>query len=140
MSEPAPQEVSVTGGTVKDIEDSYPPAPAFKDKGLPTPDMFSRFLILEGWSHWFFRLGFASIFFVNAIYAVFKPASFASLLEANVIASAIGHTDLMVKFAIINDLLLGIFIVGGWRKQLVYGWAGAWLLLPAGLKLMNLVF
>jgi hypothetical protein len=109
-------------------------------KGLPTPDIFTKFLVLEGWSHWFFRLGFASIFFVNALYAVFEPTSFSDVLEQNIIASKIGQIDLLVKFAIINDLLLSIFIVGGWRKQMVYTWAGAWLLMPAGLKLMNLVF
>jgi hypothetical protein len=103
------------------------------------PDTFGRFLILEGFSHWFFRLGFASIFFVNAVYATFEPASFSGVLEANPVASAIGMTDFMVKIAICNDLILAVFIIGGWRKRWVYAWAGAWLLLVAGLKLMNLV-
>lgn len=104
------------------------------------PDMLSKFLVLEGPTHWLFRLGFASIFLVNAIFAVFEPGSFASVVETNVISSAIGFTDLMVKIAIANDLILAVFIIGGWRKRLVYAWAGAWLILVAGMKLMNLVF
>ncbi len=102
--------------------------------------MFGKYLILGGWSHWFFRLGFASIFLINAIYAIFEPQSFAGVLENNIIASQIGATDLMVKIAIFNDLILSVFILGGWRKQMVYAWAGAWLLLPAGMKLMNLIW
>jgi hypothetical protein len=107
---------------------------------LSRPDVFSEFLILHGFTHWFFRLGFASIFLVNAVYAIFEPDSFAGVLEANPIASAIGFTDFMVKIAIVNDLLLSIFIIGGWRKKEVYAWAGAWLLMVAALKLMNLLF
>lgn len=125
--------------TLAELEKLRQNKPQGNRKHIQRPDMFTKFLVLEGWSHWFFRLGFASIFFVNALYAVFEPASFAGVLEKNLIASQIGHTNLMVQIAIINDLLLSVFIVGGWRKQLVYTWAGAWLLMPAGLKLMNLV-
>lgn len=127
--------------TMAEIASKLPPKPVSAEakRLIPTPDMFSKFLILEGWSHWFFRFGFASIFFVNAVYAVFEPTSFAAVLEANPVASALGMTDLMVKIAICNDLILSVFIIGGWRKRWVYAWAGAWLLLVAGLKLMNLV-
>lgn len=114
------------------------PAPARK-KLLPGPDaVFGKFLILEGWSHWFFRLGFASIFFINAVYAALEPQAFADLLAANPLSRALGQTDLLIKITMVNDLLLTIFIVGGWRKRMVYAWAGGWLLLVAGLKLMNL--
>lgn len=128
--------------TMAQIEDTLPPRPVTADKKklIPTPDVFSKYLILEGWSHWFFRFGFASIFFVNAIYAVAEPASFSGVLEANPVARAIGMTDFMVQIAIVNDIILSAFILAGWRKRLVYAWAGLWLLLIAGLKLMNLIF
>jgi hypothetical protein len=109
-------------------------------KRFPKPDIFTKFLILEGWTHWLFRLGFASIFFVNAIYATVEPESFISLLENNPIASLLGHAEFLVKIAMVNDLLLSVCIIGGWRKHMVYAWAGTWLLIIAGLKLMNLFF
>lgn len=128
--------------TLEEIAASQPSRsnPNESKKHLSTPDVFSKFLILEGFTHWFFRLGFASIFFVNAVYAIFEPESFATVLESNPVASAIGMIDFMVKIAIFNDLILAVFIVGGWRKKWVYAWAGAWLLMVAGLKLMNLFF
>jgi hypothetical protein len=130
---PAPQP------TLSEIADSLPPKAEPSKRTLPRPDAFSKFLILEGWSHWFFRFGFASIFFINAVYAAFDPKSFTDMLAANPIASALGHHERMVQFTMVNDLLLAVFIVGGWRKRMVYAWAGVWLLLVAGLKLMNLV-
>lgn len=128
--------------TLEQLAASQPAAPVAvpQKKIIGRPDMFSKFLVLEGFTHWFFRLGFASIFLVNAVYATLDPESFTVLLEKNPVASAIGFTDLMLKFALVNDLLLAIFIIGGWRKQWVYAWAGAWLLLVAGLKMMNLFF
>ncbi len=127
--------------TMAEIAEGLPPQIPIAEKNhLPRPDAFSKFLILEGWSHWFFRFGFASIFLVNAIYATIEPESFTSMLAANPVANAIGHHDLMVKITMVNDLLLAIFIIGGWRKRLVYAWAGMWLLLVAGLKMMNLFY
>lgn len=125
--------------TMEEIAASLPAGAETKSARKNMPDkVFGKFLILEGWSHWFFRLGFASIFLVNAVYAAIEPESFTDLLDANQIARLIGHAGLMVKFAMVNDLLLSILIVGGWRKRMVYAWAGAWLLMVAGLKLMNL--
>jgi hypothetical protein len=126
--------------TMAEIAASLPARdlPTDAKKRLSRPDIFNKFLILEGFSHWFFRLGFASIFLVNAVYAAIEPASFTDMLVANPITNAIGYHDFMLKIAMVSDLLLGIFIIGGWRKRWVYAWAGAWLLLVAGLKLMNL--
>lgn len=107
-------------------------------KSLPNTDMLPKFLILEGWSHWFFRLGFASIFFVTAVSAALEPESFTGMLRDNLVAGPIGYHDIMVKIAMVNDLLLTVLIIGGWRKRLTYAWAGIWLILVAGLKLMNL--
>lgn len=125
--------------TLEQIENNQPksPTPPGVVKQQFRPDVFSKFLVLEGPTHWLFRLGFASIFLVNAVYATLEPQSFIDMLNNNPVASLIGHADFMVKIAMVNDLLLGIFIIGGWRKRLVYAWAGLWLLLVAGLKLMN---
>lgn len=101
--------------------------------------IWSKMSVTEVLSHWLFRLGFASIFLVNATYAFINPDDFTKLLAENAIAKHIGHADLLVKCASVNDLLIGILILGGWRKKLTYAWAGAWLLIVASLKLMNLV-
>ncbi len=89
---------------------------------------------------WAYRIGFATIFLVNAIYAAIHPEDFVKLLENNIVASKIGFANQMVMFTAVNDLVLGILILTGWKKRLVNAWAGIWLILVAGLKLMNLVF
>jgi hypothetical protein len=50
----------------------------------------------------------------------------------------IGHADLLVKFVIFNDLALGLFILVNIQKKITYIWAGTWLLIVAGIKMMNL--
>lgn len=87
-----------------------------------------------------FVVGFASIFIANAIDAIENPAGFAKVIDNNIIAKHIGASELMVWIAIINDLILGALILTGWKKKYIYAWAGAWLILVAGMKLMNLVF
>lgn len=94
---------------------------------------------LESIFAWVFRFGFASIFLVNAVYAAVHPEEFTVMLKNNPITNAIGFTELMLKIAMVNDLLLGILLIVGWRQKLVYAWAGAWLIIVAGIKLMNLV-
>jgi hypothetical protein len=85
-----------------------------------------------------FRIGFASIFLVNSVYAAIRPQDFIDLLSNNPIASATGLAEVMVKIAMVNDLFLSILILSGWRKKHVYMWAGIWLLMVASIKLMNL--
>lgn len=117
---------------------------AIVDQNLPVVEKQTKWFVrpefLGALRHGVFRLGFASIFLVNAIYAAFHPHDFTSLLNANLIARLLGHADFMVKIAMVNDLLIGIFILLNRHKKVVYTWAGCWLLLVAMLKLMNLVF
>lgn len=87
-----------------------------------------------------FRLGFASIFLVNSLYAALRPSDFTELLYANPLTNSLGYTDTMVKAAMVNDLLLGVLILCGWRKKLVFAWAGVWLLMVTGIKTLNLFF
>ena len=87
-----------------------------------------------------FVVGFASIFIANAVDALENPEGFAKVGKSNAIAKHIGASDAMVWIAIVNDLILGALILTGWKKKYVYAWAGAWLILVAGMKLMNLVF
>lgn len=87
-----------------------------------------------------FVVGFASIFIANAIDAIENPNGFAKVIESNAIAKHIGASSVMVWIAIVNDLILGTLILTGWKKKYIYAWAGAWLILVAGMKLMNLVF
>lgn len=100
----------------------------------------ARSQLFDQLAHWLFRLGFASIFLVNAAYAAIHPEDFTSLLKDNFIATMIGHADQLVMITMFNDLFIGTLILVGVWKKYVYAWAGGWLLLVAGLKLMNLVF
>lgn len=107
------------------------PSPAAK-KQLVSPEF------LDGLYNWLFVLGFASIFLINSAYALWQPKSFTDLLYNNPVTNAIGLESLMVKFVVVNDLILGLLILLGKRKKLVYAYAGIWLLIVAGIKLMNL--
>lgn len=110
---------------------------------VPAQTILHRFVrpeFVEQLGSWLFRLGFASIFLVNSAYAAFQPADFTDLLNANLIGKLIGHSDFLVKIVIVNDLLIGAFVVMHKYKKVVYIWAGIWLLIVAGLKMMNLIF
>jgi hypothetical protein len=89
-----------------------------------------------------FRAGFASIFLVNSLTAILEPEGFRNLLEANVIGALLPATLIDVSIAIVavNDLALGIFILSGKKRTIVYAWAGIWLLIVASLKLMNFIW
>lgn len=85
-----------------------------------------------------FRMGFASIFLINSINAWLQPNDFIKLIENNPIIGLVGHIDLMVALIAVNDLILGILILSGRLKKLVYAWSGVWLLIVAAVKLMFL--
>lgn len=85
-----------------------------------------------------FQLGFASIFLVNGIIALGKPADFEGLLQAFPLAKQIGHIDWMITFAGINDLALGALILLGKARKLMWVWAGLWLAMVSIIKLIYL--
>ena len=101
----------------------------------PTTTLISSDNILQ----LLFRFGFASIFFVNSIYAALRPQEFTNLLYNNPVTSFIGYADLLVTITMVNDFVLGVLILSGWRKKYVFAWAGVWLLMVTGIKVMNLV-
>jgi hypothetical protein len=85
-----------------------------------------------------FQLGFASIFLVNGIIALGKPADFEGLLNAFPLAVQFGHIDWMITFAGINDLALGSLILLGKARKLMWVWAGLWLAMVSIIKLIYL--
>jgi hypothetical protein len=85
-----------------------------------------------------FQLGFASIFLVNGIVALGKPADFEGLLQAFPLAVQLGHIDWMITFAGINDLALGALILLGKARKIMWVWAGLWLAMVSIIKLIYL--
>jgi hypothetical protein len=85
-------------------------------------------------AHWLFFYGFASIFLINFVNAVVDPKSFQTLLNPNVFVPTFLPTRFMVNIAAVNDLAVGCFILSKWKKKWIYAWAGAWLLIVAGVK------
>lgn len=86
-----------------------------------------------------FTVGFASIFIVNGIVAWLNPHDFIVLLTTFPIAAWIGHVELMVVLAGVNDVLLGLLILSRRWKPYVLAYAGAWLALVTLIKLFTLV-
>lgn len=89
--------------------------------------------------YWFFKVGFASIFLINGIIALLRPAEFEALLGTFPIARAIGHIDIMVVLIGFNDLILGSLILSGKAKKFILAWAGFYLALVTMVKLVSLV-
>jgi len=88
---------------------------------------------------WIFRLGFATVFLANSWTAVVDSAGFLMLIENNFLARLAGHFQLQLYVIMANDLLLGVLILCGFRRQLVYAWAGAWLIIVTFFKITSLI-
>ena len=83
---------------------------------------------------WIFTAGFSSIFLINSLNAALKPNDFIRLIAANPLSRAVGHYGIMTKLILVNDLIIGVLILTGWKKKYVWAWAGIWLLIVAGIK------
>ena len=96
--------------------------------------------------HWFaklmFRGGFASIFFINAVVAVFEPESFKLLITENIVGQHLPEflVEIMRWFIAVNDLFIGAVILSGKWRYFIYIWSGMWLVLIAGIKFTNLIW
>lgn len=90
-------------------------------------------------SNLLFRIGFASIFIINAFVAWFEPSDFTKLMESNVVFSLIGHTEILVTLVGFNDFILGLLLLFKPSKY-VFLWAAAWLFGVTCLKTLNLIF
>ena len=85
-----------------------------------------------------FRVGFASIFLVNGLIALLKPEDFEKLLLSFPLAEAIGHIDIMIMIASINDLVLSGLILSGKYRKLIWAWAGTWFAMVSIIKFISL--
>jgi uncharacterized membrane protein YphA (DoxX/SURF4 family) len=86
-----------------------------------------------------FRFGFSTVFLINAWTAVVDPGGFLKLIESNFVARTVGHYQLQLYVIAINDLILGILILIGFRRKLVLAWAGIWLLIVTFFKATSLI-
>jgi hypothetical protein len=78
-----------------------------------------------------FVAGFASIFLINSLSATLQQGDLINLLAANPLSRSIGHYGVATQLIMVNNLLLGMLILSGWKKKYVWAWAGVWLLLVA---------
>lgn len=88
---------------------------------------------------WVFRIGFATIFLSNTWTALVDPQGFVKLMEGNFLARMVGHFEVQVYIIAINDFLLGLLILSGFKRRLVYAWAGAWLIIVTFFKATSLL-
>jgi hypothetical protein len=86
-----------------------------------------------------FSLGLASVFFVYAAVAYLHPETVSVAYSSNVIGNTIGHAALAVEISQFVNLFLGILaLLNRWRAT-VYALSGAWLLVIALFKVLNLL-
>lgn len=92
--------------------------------------------------NWFVRAGLASILLVNAVVAFRSPGDFEQLLGDNLLGSALpgNAIELLVGFAALNDMVLGLCVLFLPHRRLVFFWVSAWFLVVAGTKSMNLIW
>jgi hypothetical protein len=88
---------------------------------------------------WIFRVGFASIFLINCVNAWVRPADFQGLLNSFPLPLIRDHTSLFIKFAGLNDLILGSLILSGKFKRYIWAWAGVWLAIVSLVKLVHIL-
>jgi len=86
-----------------------------------------------------FRIGFATIFLTNAWTSLADPSSFLRLIDQNILGHLVGHYELQLYLIALNDSALGLLILSGYKKRLVYAWAGAWLLIVTFFKITSLL-
>jgi hypothetical protein len=80
--------------------------------------------ILDIFLDWAFRLGLGSVFIINSLTALIQPDGFRKLIEHNFIAQSVGHYQLQLYIIAVNDMLLGLILLSGFKKKYVYAWAG----------------
>jgi hypothetical protein len=86
-----------------------------------------------------FRFGFASVFLINSLIAVFEPAGFIKLMQGSVLGQLIHHFTPLVWIIALNDALIaGLIVWGRWRAWIL-AWSGLWLLIVTLIKLSDLL-
>ncbi len=86
-----------------------------------------------------FRFGFAAVFLINTWAAIVQPSSFLKLIENNFAAQLVGHYSFQLRIIALNDFILGLLILSGFKKKYVYAWAGLWLMIVTFFKTTSLV-
>jgi hypothetical protein len=86
-----------------------------------------------------FRIGFGGVFLINSVTAIVAPKSFLALIQSNMIGHFIGFYPFQIALIAMNDCILGILIISGYKKRYVYAWAGLWLLIVTFFKSTSLL-
>lgn len=87
-----------------------------------------------------FRVGFASIFLINAIVAWVSPQDFAKLVaDTPFIGAQLAAIPGVVVAIGANDFVLGLLVLGGRWRRVVYVWASLWFLAITLVKVFHLV-
>jgi uncharacterized membrane protein YphA (DoxX/SURF4 family) len=120
---------------------AQPPHTATQDPQLSYNSVKTRlaFGYYDNLMDFVFRLGFSTVFLANSWTAVVDPGGFLKLIENNILARMVGHFQLQLYMIVINDFILGLLILAGFKRKLVYVWAGAWLLIVTFFKITSLI-
>jgi uncharacterized membrane protein YphA (DoxX/SURF4 family) len=86
-----------------------------------------------------FRIGFASVFLINAAIAVVDPGGFVKLMQGSVLSEFITDFSLFVWLIGLNDFVIGLLVLSGRWRTWVLAWSGMWLLAVTLIKFSNLL-
>lgn len=86
-----------------------------------------------------FSVGLASIFLVYAVVAYLHPETIKTAYLSNPLGKNIGHAEVAVEVSMFMNVFLGILAFVQRWKGIVYALAGAWLLIIAVFKVLNLL-
>jgi uncharacterized membrane protein YphA (DoxX/SURF4 family) len=86
-----------------------------------------------------FRIGFASVFLINAIIAVVDPGGFVKLMQGSLLGGFITDFSPFVWLIGLNDFVIGLLVLSGRWRTWVLAWSGMWLLAVTLIKFSNLL-
>jgi uncharacterized membrane protein len=92
------------------------------------------------WAMRLFRIGFAGVFFINALIAYMQPDDFLKLLEKSLATNWFTRLDLLIPMITLNDFAIAVVILATPKRYrpYVYAWTGLWFLAITVIKLLAL--
>lgn len=75
------------------------------------------------------RIGLASVFLANSLIAFLEPSEFQELVSGSFVANLLPvSVATFVMFIGVNDLIVAVLLISGWRTSRVAVYAVAWLI------------
>jgi uncharacterized membrane protein YphA (DoxX/SURF4 family) len=86
-----------------------------------------------------FRIGFASVFLINAAIAVVDPGGFVKLMQGSFLGGFVRDFSPFVWMISLNDFVIGVLVLSGRWRTWVLAWSGLWLLAVTLIKFSDLL-